>query len=256
PRGLPRHDEAAQLPEPDRLHRHRRRAPRGEDLHEQPNALPRRDVLPVWVLPRQLRDDPAGRPQPRLADAVPVLHAGHARPHHPLRHEPRHLPQPEERVMNKTSRTFAWGFVAVVSLATAYYLFMGLTGDAKANATFNLDEFGRLVVEEGGRVKPIDSLARTSLMILSARQEYKDEKGDTQPATRWLLDVMTAASRQQPRKDAPIPGKSAEVNAYRIEDPDLRKMLRMENANGEVFSFNEVYKAAGPDKLKELFEVA
>jgi ABC-type transport system involved in cytochrome c biogenesis permease subunit len=152
--------------------------------------------------------------------------------------------------MNSTSRTLAWTFAAVTGLFAGAYLVMGLA--ARPDPDFHLQEFGRLPVLDHGRVKPIDTLARVSLMILSGRQEYKDADGEAQPATRWLLDVMTASHRQEQTKERPIPGESRKVRAYRVEDPEARKILGLESGQGVVFSFEDLYRAAGQDKLEEL----
>lgn len=153
--------------------------------------------------------------------------------------------------MNSTSRTLAWCFVALVGLSAAVYLMMGLASRAEGPKDFHLEEFGRLPVADHGRVKPIDTLARVSLMILSGRQEWEDAEEKKQPAITWLLDVMTAPSRQQPAADRPIPGDSRNVKAYRIDDPAVRKMLNLTGKGGSVFSFQEIYEAAGPEGLKD-----
>jgi ABC-type transport system involved in cytochrome c biogenesis permease subunit len=152
--------------------------------------------------------------------------------------------------MNSTSRTLAWTFAAVTGLFAGAWLVMGLA--ARPDHDFHLQEFGRLPVLDHGRVKPIDTLARVSLMILSGLDEYKDADGETQPATRWLLDVMTASHRQEQTKERPIPGESRKVRAYRVEDPEARKVLGLESGQGVVFSFEDLYRAAGQEKLEEL----
>ena len=53
----------------------------------------------------------------------------------------------------------------------------------------NLYAFGKLPVEMGGRVQPIDTLARNSLRMISLRERYLDENGEYQPAVKWLLDL-------------------------------------------------------------------
>ena len=66
PRPLHRHRGRQELQQPGPPGRPRaRRRPRGLDLHEQPAALPRRDLLPVGVQERRPDHRAAGRPQPR-----------------------------------------------------------------------------------------------------------------------------------------------------------------------------------------------
>ena len=54
---------------------------------------------------------------------------------------------------------------------------------------FDVDAFGRLPVLEGGRVKPIDSVARNSLLMIRSQQSLRYE-GRTIGADEWLLDLM------------------------------------------------------------------
>ncbi|MCD8483525.1 MAG: hypothetical protein LR015_13215 [Verrucomicrobia bacterium] len=39
---------------------------------------------------------------------------------------------------------------------------------------FDVDTFGRLPVQEGGRLKPMDAVARASLMAIGGKQTYRD----------------------------------------------------------------------------------
>ncbi|MFO0880172.1 MAG: hypothetical protein U0840_22720 [Gemmataceae bacterium] len=158
--------------------------------------------------------------------------------------------------MNQHGSKAAWIYAAAVGLFAGCYLLMGLVGHPDAEGAFKLEEFGRLPVVDNGRVKPIDTLARVSLMVLSGRQEYKDDKGETQPATKWLLEVMTAQYRHHRDQDDPFPGESHDVPAYRIDNEALRQSLGLDKAKGVVFSFRELYKQAGPDRLKDLMKQA
>ena len=46
----------------------------------------------------------------------------------------------------------------------------------------------RRLVAHQGRVKPLDTLARNTLRILSNKLEFKDNADVRQPAIRWLAD--------------------------------------------------------------------
>ena len=54
---------------------------------------------------------------------------------------------------------------------------------------FDVDAFGRLPVLEGGRVKPVDSIARNSLMVIRGAQSFQHEGREVGP-DEWLLDVL------------------------------------------------------------------
>jgi ABC-type transport system involved in cytochrome c biogenesis permease subunit len=65
--------------------------------------------------------------------------------------------------------------------------------------------FGRLPVAYQGRVKPFDTLARNSLVIISERQTYRDENGTKHPAIRWLLDVISGSEAAMKHRVFRIP---------------------------------------------------
>ena len=61
-----------------------------------------------------------------------------------------------------------------------------------AETDFHFRDFGRLPVLDKGRYKPMDTVARNNLMIITHRQSYYDaDQEKSYPANKWLLDVMT-----------------------------------------------------------------
>ncbi len=50
--------------------------------------------------------------------------------------------------------------------------------------------FGQLPTLVNGRVKPIDTVARTSLLVMQGRQRVKTFEGRTLSPSEWLLDVL------------------------------------------------------------------
>ncbi|MEI6175334.1 MAG: cytochrome c biogenesis protein CcsA [Verrucomicrobiota bacterium] len=56
---------------------------------------------------------------------------------------------------------------------------------------FDLTSFGRIPVLVGGRIKPLDTVARNSLLIMRGKQSLRlPNGGGTMTATRWLADVL------------------------------------------------------------------
>ena len=55
---------------------------------------------------------------------------------------------------------------------------------------FDLEGFSRIPVLRGGRVKPIDSVARNSLLVLRNKRTALDEAGNKIPAINWFAEVM------------------------------------------------------------------
>jgi ABC-type transport system involved in cytochrome c biogenesis permease subunit len=60
----------------------------------------------------------------------------------------------------------------------------------KDKSDFDLDAFGRIPVVANGRTKPLDSVARNSLLLLQGRQRVATPDGETLTPNRWLLDVF------------------------------------------------------------------
>ena len=81
--------------------------------------------------------------------------------------------------MNGFSRFLPW---IVVGLAALYLLVMMLP-PSQETGKMHLDDFAKLPVVDGGRVKPIDSVARTDLMIVSSKQTFTSPDGTPQART-------------------------------------------------------------------------
>lgn len=118
-----------------------------------------------------------------------------------------------------------------------------------AGGEYDLDAFGSLPIVYEGRTKPMDTLARNSLMIISKRTTFVErlEDGKTapgvesegpgayddgietkrQPAIRWLADVMAR------------PNIAFEHRVFRIENEDVLNTLGLEQRKGLRYAFNE-----------------
>lgn len=59
---------------------------------------------------------------------------------------------------------------------------------------FDLTSFSRIPVLVGGRIKPLDTVARNSLLILRGKQTLRLADGGTMSASRWLADVLFNAT--------------------------------------------------------------
>jgi ABC-type transport system involved in cytochrome c biogenesis permease subunit len=106
---------------------------------------------------------------------------------------------------------------------------------------FDLARFGRLPVLEKGRVKPLDTLARNTMRVLSNRETFKDLDGKTQPAIRWFIDVITekeSPSATSLNGNPPI--VAHDYNVFRIENEDVLNLLGLERRAGFRYSVNEL----------------
>ena len=96
---------------------------------------------------------------------------------------------------------------------------------------FDVAGFAALPVLEGGRVKPADSVARNSLLVIRSQQSFRFDdpaqggKARTVSADEWLLDVLfrpEVADRQP---------------AFVINDPDVLGLLGVGQSSTRYFSF-------------------
>ena len=52
---------------------------------------------------------------------------------------------------------------------------------------FDIASFSELPVQVGGRIKPLDSVARNTLLILSARQKVQTPDGEWLQPIEWFM---------------------------------------------------------------------
>ncbi len=112
--------------------------------------------------------------------------------------------------------------LAAFALALAAALFAVLP--PRPARGFDVDAFGQLPVLEGGRVKPADSVARNSLLMIRGQQGFRFE-GRPVSADEWLLDVLF---RPQVADRQPV---------FVINDPDVLGLMGLRQTQDRYFSF-------------------
>ncbi len=78
-----------------------------------------------------------------------------------------------------------------LALAVAYVATPFFRG--KPRSEFDIEGFGNLPVLVNGRLKPMDTVARTSLLMFQGRQNISTPSGERLHPTEWLLDVLFRA---------------------------------------------------------------
>ncbi len=143
-----------------------------------------------------------------------------------------------------------WLPIAAVAIAA---LWVAQTARPKTvkPSEMDLEAFGRLPVMDQGRAKPFDTLARTTMRIVAKRQTFKDADGQTQPAIRWLLDLMTlrAADKGATKDDAGA-GRNLAVDndaVYCIESLEIKQLLNLPMRKNHMYALREF-----GDKLEKL----
>ncbi len=105
--------------------------------------------------------------------------------------------------------TLAALIVATVGLRAAF--------PKVSTGEFDLEAFGSIPVVADGRTKPLDTVARSSLLVISSgKQTFNDHNDKSQPAIRWLLDVMAK------------PEACFKHKVFRIENPEVQQLLGLE----------------------------
>ena len=109
---------------------------------------------------------------------------------------------------------------------------------------FAFTEFGKLPVTANGRIVPLDSLARNSLLEIREKQTINtepwkgwNEKPKILSASEWLANVMMNAT------------VADEWPAFRVDNPDLISLLKLpekdaaKHSDGKHFSWNQIMPA-------------
>jgi ABC-type transport system involved in cytochrome c biogenesis permease subunit len=141
------------------------------------------------------------------------------------------------RVRRRSLSLSGWRVPLIVTACAALYLTITLALPTRWTEPFDLASAAQLPVLDGGRVKPLDTFARVQLLALSGRQTFQDEQGHTQPAIRWLFEVLSSRLREQD-KDADDP--AANYRVFRIENLDLLNLLELPERPGFRYSLSEI----------------
>src|SRR5262249_38085108 len=113
---------------------------------------------------------------------------------------------------------------------------------------FNLEALRQIPMLDGGRIKPLDTGARTSLRILSGKTEFEDASDKTQPAIRWFIevashDVYNARNPAPPADQRTGIFWSAKV--FKVDNDDVLNLLKVKGRSGLRYSLKEMYDNYG-----------
>lgn len=140
-------------------------------------------------------------------------------------------------------RIFQRWFPGALVLIMALW-FLGQMQPPKQTTGFNFKEFGELPVTANGRIQPLDSLARNSLLQLREKQTlneepWKDWYQDPKiiPANEWLANVMMN------------PTVADDWPTFRIDNQDVITLLKLperdtaSHVDGKHYSWNQIMPA-------------
>ena len=117
-------------------------------------------------------------------------------------------------------------YILIYGIATLVIL--GGLRSSKVDSDFDLEAFAELPVQVGGRIKPLDSVARNTLLILSGRQKVVTDDGLTLSPIEWFIDLTM---RPEVADTYPI---------FKIEFPDDLGLVGLAEQGQCYYSFNEL----------------
>jgi ABC-type transport system involved in cytochrome c biogenesis permease subunit len=120
------------------------------------------------------------------------------------------------------AKYFPW--IAAVITAVSALIGSGMLGSGEVR-NMDVGAFARVPVLEGGRVKPLDSVARNSLLVIRSQQSFRFNDRTVGP-DEWLLDVLF---RPDVADDQPI---------FVINDPDVLGLIGIKQSAERYFSFH------------------
>jgi ABC-type transport system involved in cytochrome c biogenesis permease subunit len=119
-------------------------------------------------------------------------------------------------------------FPAIVLVLAALWIGASFVPAQKSDEAFNLAAFGKLPVLVGGRVKPLDTVARNSLLIIRSRQILRLEDGRQISAIKWLADTLF---------NAPV---ADQYPAFVIQNADVLGLFGWQQSDRKYFSFAQL----------------
>jgi ABC-type transport system involved in cytochrome c biogenesis permease subunit len=96
-----------------------------------------------------------------------------------------------------------------------------------AKDDFDFTKFGKIPVLVGGRVKPLDTVGRNSLLIIHGKQELRLQGGRRLSAMQWLTDVLF---------NAPV---ADQYPVFVVQNADVLGLFGWEQSDRKYFSFAE-----------------
>jgi ABC-type transport system involved in cytochrome c biogenesis permease subunit len=121
-------------------------------------------------------------------------------------------------------RFFPWlVLIFAAAWVAASWLPPKITDDA-----FDLVTFGKVPALVGGRVKPLDTVARNSLLIIHGKETLGLPNGEEIGAMQWLVDVLFK------------PALADEYPVFVIQNSEVLGLFGWEQSDRKYFSFTEL----------------
>lgn len=135
--------------------------------------------------------------------------------------------------MNAMHRLLPW-LLAAAALA----MIVAKAPPPRVHHGYDWDAFGRIPVSAEGRTKPIDTFARSTLLVLSGKQSLATPEGSI-PAVQWYMEALGR------------PQEAMKREAVRIDHPDLLALLGLPRDTRTRFALVEILPKMN-DLLKQV----
>lgn len=116
---------------------------------------------------------------------------------------------------------------SLLIVVAAMIIFRGMQPPPDADA-FETNRFGEIPIQHGGRIQPLDTLARNALLLMSGRENVQLENGTKLPAAIWITEMM---ARPEVAADFPV---------FRIDNADLLGLFGWTRSSKKLFSYNDL----------------
>ena len=119
-------------------------------------------------------------------------------------------------------------FPAIVFVLAAFWIGASFVLAKKSHNDLDLAGFGKIPVLVGGRVKPLDTVARNSLLIIRTKETLRLDDGQQISAIRWLADTLF---------NAPV---ADQYPAFVIQNAEVLGLFGWQQSDRKYFSFTQL----------------
>ncbi|MCB1551182.1 MAG: cytochrome c biogenesis protein CcsA [Alphaproteobacteria bacterium] len=111
-----------------------------------------------------------------------------------------------------------------ILMALCLAIILSITTTAQAqSAALDMTDFKKIPILHDGRIKPLDTFARTELIRLSGKNHFGDKSAIT-----WLAETLFD------------PGNASEQKIFKIENENLRHLMGLEERKKPFYAFVEI----------------
>ena len=107
-------------------------------------------------------------------------------------------------------------------------LFLRQFMSERCTTDFDIGGFAALPAQEGGRIKPVDTVARSALLLIASRTSYTNQEDERIGAVEWFTEL------------AMNPTLSAERRVFRIDHPEVAGILGVNHEERQYVSLMEI----------------